>query len=131
MIKICCWKHDWVQTLMCIVKKVLWLLVKIHIVMLRWIFLLQEKTCDIKKINVAEKATLYAFWASLLCRRMFIIYVNKNEKLNVKNLHIFIEISIILQKNLVVNLVKFSLTLKNMLIDDKNVKMWTQCSVLE
>ncbi|KAI9781703.1 MAG: hypothetical protein M1816_002199 [Peltula sp. TS41687] len=94
------------------------LLEKVRIATLRWISLLREEVCGAKEADAADRATRYALWASLLCKRTFTVYAHKDEELDAEALRTFLEASIALQENLVVDPVELPLSLRNMLIHD-------------
>ncbi|KAI9765661.1 MAG: hypothetical protein M1840_007218 [Geoglossum simile] len=99
-------------------KEGLRLLKKVRTATLQWISLLRAEVCGAIEADAAERATQYAFWAALICRRTFNVYIDKDGELGTEDLRSFIEASISLRENLVVDPAKLSPTLRNMLIRD-------------
>ncbi|KAI9772801.1 MAG: hypothetical protein M1839_002302 [Geoglossum umbratile] len=94
------------------------LLEKVRTVTLQWISLLRAEVCGAIEADAAERAARYAFWAALICRRTFTIHIDKDEELVAEALRSFIEASIALQENLVVDPAELAPTLRNTLIRD-------------
>ncbi len=84
---------------------------------LQWISRLRDEVRNAAEADTAERAARYGFWAALLCRRTFTI-VESHSKINAEDLCSFVQASVALQENLVVDLVKLPLNLKNMLVRD-------------
>ncbi|PQE19066.1 p-loop containing nucleoside triphosphate hydrolase protein [Rutstroemia sp. NJR-2017a BBW] len=85
---------------------------------MRWISQLRDAVRNSKEADAAERAAGYAFWAALLCRRTFAIFLETGSDINQEDLCCFIQASIALQENLIIDLGKLTLSLKGMLIRD-------------
>jgi hypothetical protein len=88
---------------------------------LNWITRLRDEVKSATDSSAAERAARYGFWAALLCRRTFAMFVGSDLVINTDDLCSFVQASIALQENLVVDLKKLPQTLKNLLVRD--VKM--------
>ncbi|KAF2706375.1 hypothetical protein K504DRAFT_459665 [Pleomassaria siparia CBS 279.74] len=88
---------------------------------LKWITRLRDEVRSAVEASAAEGAARYGFWAALLCRRTFATFVDSDFDMDADDLCSFVQASIALQENLVVDLEKLPQTLKNMLVRD--VKM--------
>lgn len=97
------------------------LLVKARQITLQWISQLRTQVRETRVSAAAKTAANYAFWAALLCRRTFAMYEKSEEHMSGDNLRIFVQASLALQENLLVDLTNLQPTLKDMLIRD--VKM--------
>ncbi|KAH7323576.1 hypothetical protein BKA65DRAFT_511056 [Rhexocercosporidium sp. MPI-PUGE-AT-0058] len=84
---------------------------------LQWISHLRDEVRTALEADAAERAARYGFWAALLCRRTFTIFTSLSE-MNAENLSSFVQASVALQENLVVDLAKLPLNLKNMMVRD-------------
>lgn len=87
-------------------------------VTLQWISCLRDEVRNAVEAGVAERAAKYGFWAALLCRRTFTIFVKSNSTMNAEDLSSFVRASVALQENLVVDLERLPRNLKNMLVRD-------------
>ena len=85
---------------------------------LQWISHLRDEVRIAVEADTAERAARYGFWAALLCRRTFTIYVDSDSEVNADDLCSFVQASTALQENLVVDLAKLPSKLKNMLVRD-------------
>jgi Protein of unknown function (DUF3638) len=85
---------------------------------LQWISHLRDEVRNAVEADAAERAARYGFWAALLCRRTFTTFVDPGSKVNAEDLCSFVQASVALQENLVVDLAKLPLNLKNMLVRD-------------
>jgi hypothetical protein len=85
---------------------------------LQWISRLRDEVRNAAEADAAERAARYGFWAALLCRRTFTTFVKSDSKINAEDLCSFVQASVALQENLVVDLAKVPLNLKNMLVRD-------------
>ena len=85
---------------------------------LQWISRLRDEVRNAVEADAAERAARYGFWAALLCRRTFTTFVDSDSKVNAEDLCSFVQASIALQENLVVDLAKLPSNLKNMLVRD-------------
>ncbi|MCJ1402282.1 hypothetical protein MMC11_005502 [Xylographa trunciseda] len=85
---------------------------------LQWISHLRDEVRNAVEADAAERAARYGFWAALLCRRTFNPCVDSGSKVNAEDLCSFVQASVALQENLVVDLAKLPLNLKHMLIRD-------------
>ncbi|TGO44474.1 hypothetical protein BCON_0512g00030 [Botryotinia convoluta] len=88
---------------------------------LQWICHHREEIRNTTDAQTAETAARYGFWAALLCRRTFSIFIGSNSKLNTEDLSSFVQGSIALQENLVVKIMKLPRILKNMLVRDNRM----------
>jgi hypothetical protein len=85
---------------------------------LQWISRLRDEVRNAVEADASERAARYGFWAALLCRRTFTTFVDSDSKVNAEDLCSFVQASIALQENLVVDLAKLPSKLKNMLARD-------------
>ncbi|KAL5325012.1 hypothetical protein ACEPPN_006134 [Leptodophora sp. 'Broadleaf-Isolate-01'] len=85
---------------------------------LQWISHLRDEVRNAVEADAAERAARYGFWAALLCRRTFTTFVDSDSKMNAVDLCSFVQASIALQENLLVDLTKLPSKLKNMLVRD-------------
>ena len=85
---------------------------------LQWISRLRDEVRNAVSADRAERAARYGFWAALLCRRTFTTFFESDSKINAEDLCSFVQASVALQENLVVDLAKLPLNLKNMLARD-------------
>jgi len=85
---------------------------------LQWISHLRDEVRNAAEADAAERAATYGFWAALLCRRTFATFIDSDSKINAEDLCSFVQASVALQENLVVDLAKLPLSLKNTLIRD-------------
>jgi hypothetical protein len=85
---------------------------------LQWISHLRDEVRNAVEADAAERAARYGFWAALLCRRTFTTFVDSDSKVNAEDLCSFVQASIALQENLVIDLAKLPSRLKNMLVRD-------------
>ena len=85
---------------------------------LQWISDLRDEVRSAVEAGAAERAARYGFWAALLCRRTFTTFLDSDSKVNEEDLCSFVQASVALQENLVVDLAKLPLYLKNMLVRD-------------
>ena len=85
---------------------------------LQWISHLRDEVRNVAEADAAARAARCGFWAALLCRRTFTTFVDSNSEVNAEDLCSFVQASVALQENLVVDLAMLPLNLKNMLIRD-------------
>jgi hypothetical protein len=85
---------------------------------LKWTSRLRDEVRNAAEADAAERAARYGFWAALLCRRTFATFMDSDTPINAEELCSFIQASVALQENLVVDLAKLPLNLKNMLVRD-------------
>jgi Protein of unknown function (DUF3638) len=85
---------------------------------LQWICRLRDEVRNATEADAAERAARYGFWAALLCRRTFAAFVESDSQINAEDLCSFVQASVALQENLVVDLAKLPLNLKNLLVRD-------------
>ncbi|KAM0145804.1 hypothetical protein ACHAQE_011068 [Botrytis cinerea] len=88
---------------------------------LQWICHLRKQVRNTTDAQTAETAARYGFWAALLCRRTFSIFVGSDSKLNTEDLSTFVQGSIALQENLTLKIMKLPIVLKNMLVRDNRM----------
>ncbi|KPM43238.1 hypothetical protein AK830_g3340 [Neonectria ditissima] len=112
------------------------LLRKIRDVASGWIIYLRHELRSTNDAEAARKAAAYAFWAALLCRQTFSIYLGApetTENLAESDYQQFFRASVALQENLLVNLDEFTPLLKGLLVRDLSmsysmrelIKKWT------
>jgi hypothetical protein len=94
------------------------LLIQAREITLKWIMRLRADVRSAMQTSVAEIAAKYAFWAALLCRRTFFGLAELDHTMTQDDLSTFVQASLALQENLLVDLTKLSPTLKRMLIRD-------------
>jgi hypothetical protein len=80
--------------------------------------------------SVAETSARYAFWAALLCRRAFSTFAESDQIIPQDDLSIFVQASLALQENLLVDLAKLPPLLKSMLIRDTKMAYNIQSLIL-
>ncbi|KAH8590942.1 hypothetical protein B0O99DRAFT_690999 [Bisporella sp. PMI_857] len=85
---------------------------------LQWIFHLRDEVRKAASADAAERGARYGFWAALICRRTFSIFIEKGSTMDAEDLCSFVQASVALQENLVVDLKELPLNLKNMLARD-------------
>ncbi|KAF4631564.1 hypothetical protein G7Y89_g6567 [Cudoniella acicularis] len=93
---------------------------------LQWISHLRDEVRNAVEADAAERAARYGFWAALLCRRTFTTFVDSDSNVNAEDLCSFVQASVALQENLVIDLAKLPLNLKNMLARDMKMAYWIQ-----
>jgi hypothetical protein len=102
--------------------KVFTLIQKIRAIISTWLTLLRDEVRLTEDGGVVYKAAEYAFWAALLCRQTFAIYLHDHDqsfvKLGEENACHFFRASIALSENLLVNLDQLSTDLKHLLKRD-------------
>ena len=94
------------------------LMEKARAITINWIKLLRTETRKTFDPSISQKYAKYSFWAAILCRKTFAIYLEADENLNPAALRYFIECSITLQDNIIGNPDKLPYLLKNALIRD-------------
>ncbi|KAL9125857.1 MAG: hypothetical protein Q9217_005002 [Psora testacea] len=99
------------------------LLQKARTAIVEWIRQLRGDIHKSTSVDASRRCSKYAFWAALLCRRTFAIYVEDNDAIHLGVLHStaltsFIECSITLQDNLTGDPGALPLLLRNALIRD-------------
>lgn len=97
---------------------------------LKWITRLRTDVRSTTEGSVAETAARYAFWAALLCRRTFSILAESNQILTQDDLSIFVQASLALQENLLIDLAKLPPLQKSMLIRDTKMAYNIQSLIL-
>lgn len=85
---------------------------------LQWIFRLRDELRKANEADAAERFARYGFCAALLCRRTFATFTGSNSKMNADDIFSFVQASMALQENLMIDVDKLPQTLKNMLIRD-------------
>jgi Protein of unknown function (DUF3638)/Protein of unknown function (DUF3645) len=94
------------------------ILLKIRNVTLTWIKTLRNETRTTKELDVAERSARYGFLAALLCRRTFHLAAYDDTSLDKESLMAFVEATLAMQENLIVDLNRFSTTTLYILIRD-------------
>ncbi|RYP59007.1 hypothetical protein DL769_008716 [Monosporascus sp. CRB-8-3] len=87
-------------------------------VTVEWICRLRDEVRTAAEADAAERAAMYGFWAALLCRRTFTVFVESSHNMGEEDICSLFQASIALQENLVVDLEKLPQNLKNMLVRD-------------
>ncbi|ORY15467.1 hypothetical protein BCR34DRAFT_642957 [Clohesyomyces aquaticus] len=95
-----------------------------------WIVRLRTDVRNTKDPAAAQIAARYAFWASLLCRRTFSTFLDSQEVMTADDLSIFVQASLGLQENLLIDLTKLPPTLKAILIRDTKMVYNLQALIL-
>ena len=85
---------------------------------LQWISHLRDEVRNVAEADVAARAATYGFWAALLCRRTFTTFSDLDSEVDAEALCSFVQASVALQENLVVDLAKLPSNLKVMLVRD-------------
>ena len=85
---------------------------------LNWISRLHDEVRHAAEADAARRAAGYGFWAALLCRWTFTIFIGLDSKINAEDLCTFIQASIAVQENLVVDLTTLPQGTKNKLVRD-------------
>jgi hypothetical protein len=94
------------------------LLAKARQATFQWIGLLRAEIRKAVDADTSRRCSMYAFWAALLCRRTFALYMQSEDILEPTALRCFIECSITFQDNLVGDPASLSPRLRNALIRD-------------
>lgn len=84
----------------------------------KWIRLLRDEIHRATDASISQRCSRYLFWAALICRRTFAIYIETDQNLQPAALRCFIECSIALQDNVIGNPDALPSTLRNALIRD-------------
>ncbi|OCK76192.1 hypothetical protein K432DRAFT_428888 [Lepidopterella palustris CBS 459.81] len=98
---------------------------------LQWISNLRDEVRNATEADVAERAARYGFWAALLCRRTFATFVGSDAKMNAEDLCSFVQASVALQENLVVDPANLPQNLKNLLVRDLKMAYQIQFLIRE
>ncbi|KAH0566486.1 hypothetical protein GP486_000104 [Trichoglossum hirsutum] len=98
---------------------------------LQWVTRLRIEIRNAEEADVAQRAAMYGFWAALLCRRTFTTFVRSDSGMDAEDLSSFVQASVALQENLVVDLAKLPLSLKNMLVRDTKMAYEIQSLIQE
>ncbi|KAI0172821.1 hypothetical protein GGR52DRAFT_591328 [Hypoxylon sp. FL1284] len=85
---------------------------------LQWIICLQGELRMTADAAAAQRIAMYGFCAALLCRRTFAIYNENNQRVSAEDLSAWVQASIALQENLVVDLPKLPPNMRSMYIRD-------------
>jgi hypothetical protein len=97
---------------------------------LKWITRLRTNVRSAMEASAATTAARYAFWAALLCRRTFSTFVESDQTMPRDDLSIFVQASLALQENLLIEPAKLPLLLKNMLVRDTKMAYNIQSLIL-
>ncbi|KAI0116069.1 hypothetical protein F4776DRAFT_319624 [Hypoxylon sp. NC0597] len=90
-------------------------------VTLGWTSRLREETRAAVDADTVERLATYGFYAALLCRRTFAIYVGAQQSISSEDLTSWVQASVALQDNLVDNIANLPQTLKSLLIRDAKI----------
>ena len=93
---------------------------------LKWITRLRADVRSTAEASVTKTAARYAFWAALLCRRTFSLFVESEQIIPQQDLSVFVQASLALQENLLVDLAKLPPLLTSMLIRDTKMAFTLQ-----
>ncbi|KAI1434570.1 hypothetical protein GGR50DRAFT_391374 [Xylaria sp. CBS 124048] len=85
---------------------------------LDWTTRLRNEINVAKDANAAQSAATYGFLAALLCRRTFATLVESCQLMNAEELTAWVQASVALQENLMIDIDKLSQELKSLLIRD-------------
>lgn len=94
------------------------LLLRIRRITLTWISRLRHETRTTHEADVAERTARYSFMSALLCRRTFAPQAHNGTDLDGDSFKSFVEATLAMQENLVVDLSRFTTATRNMLIRD-------------
>jgi hypothetical protein len=97
------------------------LLIQAREITLKWITRLRADVRSALENSVAETAARYAFWAALLCRRTFFGLAGSDTTIPQEDLSTFIQASLALQENLLVDVTKLPPVLKSIFIRDTKI----------
>ncbi|KAH9865890.1 hypothetical protein J1614_009477 [Plenodomus biglobosus] len=97
------------------------LLVQARRITLDWITRLRADVRNAKETSLAETAARYAFWAALLCRRTFSNITESDTVMSENDLSTFVQASLAVQENLLVDLAELPPVLKRILIRDTKI----------
>lgn len=93
---------------------------------LDWTSSLRREFLNAPDAEAAQQIALYGFYASLLCRRTFQFYAEHNLAISARDLTLWVQASVALQENAVVDIQKLQQTAKNMLVRDLKVAFHLQ-----
>lgn len=85
---------------------------------LQWIFRLRDELRKASEADAAARFARYGFCAALLCRRTFATFTEVDSKMTADDMFSFVQASVALQENHVVDIEKLPQSLKNMLVRD-------------
>ena len=85
---------------------------------LQWIFRLRDELRKANEADAAARFARYGFCAALLCRRTFATFTESDSEMTADDMFSFVQASVALQENLVVDIEKLPQSLKNMLVRD-------------
>lgn len=94
------------------------ILLRIRHITLNWISRLRRETRTTQEADVAERTAQYGFMSALLCRRTFAPQAYSDTELDSESFKTFVEATLAMQENLVIDLSRFSTTMRNMLVRD-------------
>lgn len=97
---------------------------------LDWAICLRKELRTATDADAAQRVALYGFCAALLCRRTFATYAEINQPMSATDLNSWIQASVALQENLVVDLDKLPQNVKSMFLRDTKMAYHLQ-SLLE
>ena len=83
-----------------------------------WIDQLRNEVRNATGADAARRASIYALWAALLCRKTFTLAAESESVLDPGDLSLFVQASLALQENLTVDPELLPQSLKNMLVQD-------------
>lgn len=94
------------------------ILLRVRHITLSWITRLRYETRTTQEVDVAERTARYGFMSALLCRRTFFSQAYSGVDLDGDSFKSFVEATLAMQENLVVDLNRFSTATRNMLVRD-------------
>ncbi|OTA56699.1 hypothetical protein K449DRAFT_437916 [Hypoxylon sp. EC38] len=95
-------------------------------VTLGWTVRLREETRAAVDANTVERLAMYGFYAALLCRRTFTIYVGSQQPISSEDVTSWVQASVALQDNLVDNIANLPQKLKSLLVRDAKMAYYLQ-----
>ncbi|KAF6823338.1 hypothetical protein CPLU01_11478 [Colletotrichum plurivorum] len=93
-------------------------LVKARGICLRWVEMLRAETYKSSDIETSRRCQQYALWAAILCKRTFVIHRSQGTSLDPTSLQAYIECSITVQDNLVVEVGALPQVLQHAVVSD-------------
>jgi hypothetical protein len=94
------------------------LLLKIRHITLAWTTDLRSEMRYAQEADTAESTARYCFLSALLCRRTFVAQTYGNQEMDGERFKSFVEATLTFQESLVVDLDRFSIATRNILVRD-------------
>lgn len=102
---------------------------KIRDTTLRWTQDIRTELQDCKDSVTAESKARYRLWAALICRRTFSCFLQSTSKMRPNDLYEYVQASLALQWNPVIDPAKLPIILRNTLIHDAQISSSLSSSV--